>query len=565
MIGLSEQPYTFDLGESMTLHANDTLTIPEETARVAKATFPKGNVYMTLRDELTLWYKDSAYAHLFPSHQGRPAESPGMLNLIMVMQYAEGLSDQQAAEAVRSRIDWKYALGLALTDPGFHYSILSTYRERLLAGGAEQQFFEEMLTHFRARGLLRARGQQRTDSTHVLAAIRDLNRLECIGETLRHALNCLAVVLPDWLAAQVAPDWFDLYGTRFEQYRLPRELAEQQELAERIGRDGQHLLAALDDPATPGYLREMLAIQTLCRVWAQQFLITEDKVCLRTTDALPRSAALIASPYDDQARFSQKRQTKWVGYKVHLTETCEETLPHLLTNVETTPATTPDNAMTATIHQHLDEKGLLPQEHLVDNGYTDAEDLVNSQVEHSVELLGPVQQAHTWQDKANQGFQTACFQIDWQAQHLICPQGKISVLWRPGLNKHGGECIAIRFAHQDCLNCPVRSQCTHSPGPRTLTLLPQTQHVALQQARAYQKTEAFRQRYRKRAGVEGTISQGTRAFDLRRTRYIGLAKTHLQHLFTAAAINLTRVVFWLQGIERTQTRRSSFAALAPAT
>jgi transposase len=102
----------------MTLYANDHFTIPEETARVARATFPKGNVYMTLRDELALWYKDSAYAHLFPSHQGRPAESPGMLNLIMVMQYAEGLSDQQTAEAVRSRIDWKYALGITVQTYG---------------------------------------------------------------------------------------------------------------------------------------------------------------------------------------------------------------------------------------------------------------------------------------------------------------------------------------------------------------------------------------------------------------------------------------------------------------
>ena len=548
----------------MTLHANDNLAIPEETARVAKATFPKGNVYMTMRDELALWYKDSAYAHPFPSHQGRPAESPGMLNLIMIMQYAEGLSDQQTAEAVRSRIDWKYALGLSLDDPGFHYSILTTYRDRLLAEGAEEQCFAEMLIHFRARGLLRARGQQRTDSTHVLAAIRDLNRLELIGETLRHALNCLAVVLPDWLTAQVTPDWFELYGTRFEQYRLPQELAEQQALAERIGQDGQHLLATLDDPVTPGYLREIPAIQTLRRVWGQEFLIADDKVGLRTTDDRARSAALVASPYDDEARFSQKRQTKWVGYKVHLTETCGETLPHLLTNVETTPATTPDNAVTSTIHQHLDEKGLLPQEHLVDTGYTSARDLVSSQAEHNVELLGPVQEAHTWQDKADQGFQTACFQIDWQAQHVTCPQGKISALWRPAQNKHGGACIAVRFAHRDCLDCPTRSPCTHSPGPRTLTLLPQAQHVALQQAREYQKTEAFRRRYRKRAGVEGTISQGIRAFDLRRTRYIGLAKTHLQHLFTAAAINLTRVVFWLQGIELTQTRRSSFAALAPA-
>ena len=189
----------------------------------------------------------------------------------------------------------------------------------------------------------------------------------------------------------------------------------------------------------------------------------------------------------------------------------------MLTNVETTPATSPDNTVTATIHQHLDAKGLLPQEHLVDAGYTSAKDLVSSQAEHGVELLGPVQEAHTWQDKADQGLQTTCFQIDWQAQHVICPQGKTSVLWRPGQSKHGGECIAVRFAHRDCLDCPVRSQCTHSPGPRTLTLLPQAQHVTLQQARERQRTESSRRRFRKRAGVEGTISQGARAFDLRRT------------------------------------------------
>jgi transposase len=185
----------------MTLHACDLFSIPAETARVAEAAFPKGNVYMTMRDKLNLWYKDSDFAPLFQSNQGRPAESPGRLALVTVMQFAEGLTDQQAAEAVRSRIDWKYALGLKLTDPGFHYSILSDYRQRLIAGGAEQQLLDDMLRQFQKQGLLKARGKQRTDSTHVLAAIRELNRLECIGETLRYALNSLAVVAPEWLRA----------------------------------------------------------------------------------------------------------------------------------------------------------------------------------------------------------------------------------------------------------------------------------------------------------------------------------------------------------------------------
>jgi transposase len=187
----------------VTLHARDRFKIPEETVRVARAAFPKGNVYMTMRDELGFWYKDSDFASLFTSSQGRPAESPGRLALVTVMQYAEGLVDRQAADAVRSRIDWKYALGLELTDPGFDFSVLSEFRDRVIAGGAENQLLDDMLKRFRELGLLKARGRQRTDSSHVLAAIRKLNRLECMGETLRAALNALATVAPQWLLEQI--------------------------------------------------------------------------------------------------------------------------------------------------------------------------------------------------------------------------------------------------------------------------------------------------------------------------------------------------------------------------
>jgi len=235
----------------VTLHARDRFNIPEETARVARAAFPKGNVYMTMRDELGFWYKDSDFASLFTSSQGRPAESPGRLALVTVMQYAEGLADRQAADAVRSRIDWKYALGLELTDPGFDFSVLSEFRDRVIAGGAENQLLDDMLKRFRELGLLKARGRQRTDSSHVLAAIRKLNRLECMGETLRAALNALATVAPEWLLEQVTPDWFDRYGPRFEQYRLPKGKAERESLAETIGADGYQLLSAIYTDSAP--------------------------------------------------------------------------------------------------------------------------------------------------------------------------------------------------------------------------------------------------------------------------------------------------------------------------
>jgi transposase len=189
----------------MCLHPRSVDPVPKETARDAKAAFPKGTTYMTMRDELGAIFEDTDFAHLFPS-RGKPAMAPWRLALITIMQFAEGLSDRQAADAVRGRIDWKYALGLELTDPGFDHTVLSEFRTRLVAGQAAQLLLETLLTRVCERGLLKARGRQRTDSTHVLAAIRVLNRLELVGETVRHALNSLAVVAPDWLRAWVPPE-----------------------------------------------------------------------------------------------------------------------------------------------------------------------------------------------------------------------------------------------------------------------------------------------------------------------------------------------------------------------
>jgi transposase len=550
----------------MTLHARDLYSVPGETVGVAQAAFPKGNVYMTMRDRLGLWYTDSDYAYLFQSHQGRPAESPGRLNLVLVMQYAEGLSDQQAAEAVRSRIDWKYALGMQLTDSGFHHSVLSEHRQRLMTNGAERQLLDDMLKQYQEQGLLKARGRQRTDSTHVLAAIRDLNRLELIGETLRHALNSLAVVIPDWLQRQVTPDWFDVYGPRFEQYRLPKERSVRQALAERIGRDGYHLLSAVHSEEAPIWLHEIPAVETLRQVWVQQFLLVDDQVQLRTSKDLPPAGRMIQSSHDVEARYSRKRQTEWKGHKVHLTETCDDDTSHLITQVETTPATMPDKSITQTIHTHLADKGLLPQEHLVDAGYVDVDELIISQTQHATDLLGPVQQDTSWQARANQGYAAACFAVDWDMQTVTCPHGKTSRAWRPRYDSFGNDVIEVFFDRRDCAPCPVRSHCTQArDAPRSLKLKPRAQHTALHHARQYQQTPDFKERYKKRAGVEGTISQATRAFDLRRSRHIGLSKTHLQNTIIAAAINLTRAVAWLHQIPLAQTRCSPFAALAPAT
>jgi len=547
----------------MALHPKGFGTVPEETARVAHAAFPKGNPYLTLRDSLGDIYQDSTFAPLFASSRGRPAESPACVALVTALQFAEGLPDRLAADAVRGRIDWKYLLGLELTDSGFHYSVLTDFRERVLKGGMERELLDALLERLRECGLIKERGKQRSDSTHVLAAIRELNRLECVGETLRYALNSLAVVVPDWLRQQTEPEWWDRYGQRFEQYRLPKGKEERAALAETIGRDGRQLLQAVYGTTAPPWLREVPAVETLRQVWLQQYYIEDHHVRWRTAQELPPGALMIQSPYDTEARYSKKRSTQWTGYKVHLSETCEEDLPLLITNVETTPSTTPDVSMTETIHQHLQEKDLLPEEHLIDAGYVDARGLVESKQTYGIEIVGPVQPDTSWQARTEEGLDVACFAIDWEAQQVTCPQGQQSVVWSASKDKYDNPVIHVRFAKQVCLDCSRRAQCTHSrEGPRALKLQPKETHIALQEARQYQTTSEFKQRYAQRAGVEGTISQGTRGLGLRRSRYIGLAKTHLQHVCTAVAIDLMRLADWLAETPRAPTRCSRFAALA---
>jgi transposase len=548
---------------AMSLQPQEIAPVPEETERIARAAFPKGNIYLRLRDEIGTIFDDPMFAPLFPA-RGQPAECPWQLALITVMQFIEGLSDCQAADAVRSRIDWKYALGLELTDPGGDASVLCEFRARLIAGNLEQALLETMLARFKERGLLKARGQQRTDSTHVLAAVRTLNRLESIGETLRAALNSLATVAPAWLADLVAPDWFERYATRVEEYRLPKGEAARTALGERIGADGHTILVAVYAPSAPAWLRELPAVQTLRRAWVHQFHLEDDVVRWRKAADLPPAGTRFDSPYDTDARYGNKRSTTWTGYKVHLTETCDADRPHLITHVETTSAPVGDIDMTAPIHQALADKGLLPAAHLADAGYVDADLLISSHRDHEIDLVGPVRPDTSWQAKAGQGFDVPAFTIDWEARTVICPEGQTSFDWVPSRDSWGNDTIHIGFHRKTCAACPSRSLCTRSKtGPREITVRPQPQHEALQEVRRNQETEAWRARYGKRAGVEGTVSQAVRVFGLRRCRYLGLAKTRLQHIFTALALNVVRLDAWLTGQPLAKTRRSVFASLKP--
>ena len=251
---------------------------------------------------------------------------------------------------------------------------------------------------------------------------------------------------------------------------------------------------------------------------------------------------LVSSPYDPEARYSTKRGNSWVGYKVHFTESCDHAAPRLITNVETTPATTPDDNMLEVVHRALRCRGLLPSEHLVDKGYTDAKVLVGSQAEHGVAIVGPVAQDPSWQTRENAGFDKSAFAVDWEAKTVTCPAGKQSLSWLPNTYPANGTAFEARFARADCTPCASRRQCTRScVEPRIVGLQDREHHEALQAMRVRQKTPEFRKSYAQRAGIESTHAQAIWRSGLRRARYRGLAKIHLQHVLTATAINLLRI------------------------
>ena len=547
----------------MSLKPQPIEPIPEETRQVAQAAFPKGNPFMTMRDELGVFFEDAQFAALFAA-QGPSGIPPWRLALVTVLQYAENLTDRQAADAVRRRLDWKYALGLALTDAGFDFSVLSEFRTRLVVGNAEHLLLETMLTRFEARALLKARGKQRTDATHVVAAVRTLTRVELVAETMTHTLNVVATVAPDWLKSWVPSAWYDRYEKRIDEYRLPKKEKERVTLAQQIGLDGHQLLAAVGRMEAPACLQVLPAIETMRVIWLQHFYInTEGGLEWRQSGNLPPAAVMISSPHDVDARYATKRNnTYWVGYKVHLTETCDADQPHLIMSVQTTPATQPDHRIIKPLYQALDRTQRLPGEHLLDMGYASTNLLLHARKEYGIEQVCPMRPDNTWQATTEGAFDISYFSIDWERQVVTCPEGKQSVYWlsspRYNLPKY-----LVKFDTADCQGCPQKAKCTRSRlERRELVFSPKEDFLALQQARQAQQTDAFKKRYGKRAGIEGTIAQGTNAFGLRRCRYRGQTKTHLQHVLTACALNLTRVINWLLDRPRAQTKKTRFAALA---
>jgi transposase len=567
--------------------------VPAETSRIVKKAFRKGSLPIRVRDELGPWFDDERFAAAY-GVRGAPGISPAQLAMVTVLQFTENLTDRQAADAVCGRLDWKYCLGLALGDEGFDFTVLSEFRARLVAGGLESTIFEALLTRLIELGLLRAGGRQRTDSTHVISAVRDLNRLELAGESVRAAVEALAVAAPAWLSGAIdVPDWAGRYGARIDSWRLPTSRAKRTELATGYGRDAVTLLRAIGGEQAPDWLRELPAVDVLRRVLVQNYLISTDArgrevIRMREAerDGLPPGRARISSPYDPDARWAAKGEDLfWNGYKVHLTETCDPPAgragddhsggddfggagpddrqrPNLIVSVATTDATVPDARMTEPIHATLAERDLLPAEHLVDSGYPSAAGVIEAARCWGVTLVSPLLADQSPQARAGAGYDRAAFGIDFDAEQATCPQGQRSTWWNE-VTQRGTEAVVIKFAADTCRPCPVREQCTRSTLSRgigrQLTVPPRAVHATQTAARAEQTTDDWQARYAARAGIEGTVHQAVTVTGMRRTRYRGLAKTRLQHVYSAVALNLIRLDAYWNGhpLDRTKTSHLS--------
>ena len=552
--------------------------VPDDTARIARAAFGTRNPYLILHDRLGAVFTDADFADLYPK-RGQPAYAPWRLALVTLMQFREGLSDRQAAEAVRGRIDWKYLLALDLADPGFDRSVLCEFRGRLLGNEAVDRLLARVVDAAREDGLLKARGRQRTDSTHVLAAIRSLNRVELVAETLRAALNDIAIVAPDWLRALVSPDWHERYDKRVEERRVPEVGPKRDAYVAAVGADGFRLLDALARPDTPPDAAALPAIGTLRRVWARHFGRVEGGQDSGGQDGSGQdgSARLrpvrgrgpgdrLESPYDTEARFRTRASTTWTGYMVHFTETCDPEAPRLVVHADTTPANVHDALRTAPIHAALAAKGLVPSEHLVDSAYVSANHIITAREQQGIDLVGPTRPNLSWQSHVEGAFSAADFTVDWEQQTVRCPEGKHSAGWYKDVKRPGQRAmVRAQFRAADCGGCASRSRCTRTQTPnqgRVVSVLPRDEHDALAAARARGQTAEGKRLYAQRQGIESTMAQAVRVFGLRRTRYRGLAKTGLQHVATAAAINLDRIAAWFGGRPIAPTRTSRFAALA---
>lgn len=533
--------------------------VPQETARVVRKSFRKGHPLIAFADSFGNFLECYDLNELY-SELGQSAVHPAILTLITLLQFANGLSDRQAMEQVAGNLLWKYVLRLPLDHEGWDPSVLSEFRSRLEACNAGQLILDKLIDAANEKGLLK-KSKQRTDSTCVLSAAKRLNRLELVHETMSACLEELSEEKPKFVLqlCRSYSGWRERYGeSRAFNFKLANTDKARDELALAIANDGFDLLSEISTSEYSDELTELDSVRTLFVVWEQQFIVDEsDGPRFRQGKEMTQAKECIGSPHDVDARYSRKGDESWFGYKTHFTETFDRGAPHLITSVYSTPGTTNDSEVLDTIHDSLMSRDLKPDFHLVDSGYAQAQVLKNSLKKNGIDVLCPLTNANSWQLRAGKGFDLANFSVNWKKKSVTCPNSVETSNWRKGT----GDVINVSFPSKECQRCPFKEDCTTSES-RKLQIKSRSVFEYMQYQRKRQNEETFRDQYKNRAGIEGTISQVIRRTDLRQSPYFGLAKTHLANILAATSVNVLRLANWLMNETIAGTRDGRFHNIA---
>jgi len=517
----------------MSLHPIDRSEIPEETAKLGHKLLDENNVYRLIGDRLAELVKDEDFIDMYSSIGG-PALSPVILSFVLIFQMLEKLPDRLATEAVRLRIDWKYALHLPLDWTGFHFTNLGHFRERLLKHETEYRIFDRLLQEIVEMGFIRRRGKQRTDSMSVLGLIAKLSRLEMVWETQRMALKAIQIQDEKWLERTIPEAYLKQYIIRQHDYDLKD--GEVDDALRQAGADGLWLLQKV--AKGPAELGDLEDVQMLHTVWEQQFEWDETGEYTGPREKL-EAHGLIQSPHEPEARYRKKRAKSWQGYVIQVTETAEEAGdPNFITDVEATDAQVSDCNALPEIQERLAERDLTPSEQYVDQAYVSGTRLAES-AERDTRLIGPVAN-----ETGPKEFKLSAFTVDLEQKEATCPEGKQAIRWTTSRRPDGTLDYTAHFGEQ-CAGCPSSSRCTEAKAGRTITT--HEHHDRVVQRRAEMETAAFWQAMKHRPPVEGTISQLAR-MGMRHARYRGGRKVNLQSILTATAVNLRRLCrVWATG------------------
>ena len=501
--------------------------------------FGPANRYRLFREKI--WPKllelAPKFEALYCAENGRPPIDPVLLGGVTLLQFMEKVADRRASEQVVYHLGWKYALDLELDYDGFHATVLVYFRDRLEEKRAQRLIFDGVVDLLIELGLVKRKGKQRLDSTHIVGYVKAMSWMECAIETLRLALEDLKAEV----GQKKRPEFWDRLWAFYVDNNLDWRLSktEQANRHRQCGQDIRDLLEWIDT-ANPK-LADREAVKLLRRVFTEQFEVVEGKLELATH----RPSRAVQNPHDPDAHYADKKTKQWTGYKVHVAETVDPEEPikekgepaeHFITEMFTTEAAQDEMAgLTEVLKREQEHYQITPQAMYTDAGYVTESTLTQAE-QSGIELLGP-----TRPDPHKGPYNSDAFHIDVDKRQAVCPQGKLSTQCsRIKDSFMGTEYYRIEWGNQ-CDSCPVQKQCTHSKSGRR-TLVVGLRHDLVEQRRREMKQSGFSKSMHPRNGIEGTHSELVRGHGLRRTKYRGLSRVGLSHYFIGAACNVKRYI-----------------------